>query len=599
MFSLNLKLKLICILCFVLSSFLVLIAYFNPAHGYELSLYECTPSIIWIGLVVSIIGGVYINVYIIYRHFSECYYFCFLGFFILLFNRVILLSIPYIRGYYSWRGDNVSHLGILKDIFLSGHVASDNIYPITHLLLSEIIYVTGLPIELIVNHATTLLSIFYIISIYMLATSALNTKKEQIFAVTAVACVTFNGYDVYLMPNGWSLLYLPIVLFFYFKSSVKKHSLRYTILFTISLIIYPFFHPLSTVILIMMLIIIGCIEYLFFKIIDGDSFATKVSPLPVTPILLETVIFLPWLLSFQQFNLNIKLMYNSITIGSSPDVIASMGETLGKLDLSVLQFIILFIKVMGSELIFLLLLLISIAILVKSPNARKNKYLIIIVSITSVIGLMYAAYLFNIIPGLQSMGSERLQAYLVIFTPISAGFVLSSIIDNKIRVNKFNLAPVICIIIILTASILSIFSLYPSPYVIEPNPSITQMDIKGTSWILNSKSISFNGVFIMSPLYRFAAGVSGLNESEMLLGPRYLETAVPDHFNYSVSKNLGDSFTKDKYCMITMFDKIIYTTVWNTVGRFNLTDFMRLEKDSTVYKLYSNGECEVWYIHKI
>ena len=37
-------------------------------------------------------------------------------------------------------------------------------------------------------------------------------------------------------------------------------------------------------------------------------------------------------------------------------------------------------------------------------------------------------------------------------------------------------------------------------------------------------------------------------------------------------------------------------SMWDTVGRFNKDDFEKLEQDLTVNKLYSNGECDVWYI---
>jgi hypothetical protein len=63
MFGPNIKLKLICILCLVSTSFSILIAYFYPAHGYELSLYEYTPLIVWIGLISSIFGGISLNLY--------------------------------------------------------------------------------------------------------------------------------------------------------------------------------------------------------------------------------------------------------------------------------------------------------------------------------------------------------------------------------------------------------------------------------------------------------------------------------------------------------------------------------------------------------
>lgn len=598
MLELNVRFKLICISCFILSLFSILVAYFNPAHGYELSLYERTPPIVWIGLIFSILGGVSIIVYIMHRNLLKYYNFCLLGLFILLFNRIILLYIPYIRGYYSWHGDNISHLGIAKDVLIHGHVSSHLVYPITHILLSELAYITGISIEIIANYSTALFSVFYVISIYLLATSSLVTKKEQILAVTSIACVFFSGYDVYLMPNGWSLLYLPIVLFFYFKSLTKKNSLSYTILFSITLIMYPFFHPLSAFTLILILVVIGFVEYLI-PIIRNNSFLFNKSSFPLTPILLEIVIFLPWLLSFQQFNLNIKMLYHSITTGSSPDVIASMGETVNKLSLNKLEFIELSIKLMGQQFIFLILFLLSFILLLKYPNTRKdNKYLIILLSITSFLGLMYASYLFGIVPGLQAIGSGRLQTYLVIFTPIFAGFVLSYIVNKKITIFTLNLAPTICVVIILIASILSISSLYPSPYVIQPNPSITQMDINGAEWYLKFKNPAINNIFIMTPMYRFAAGVLGPIESEKLLGSPYLEAKIPDHFNYTVSTNLGSSYNQNKYCMITMLDKTVYDAAWKAIGRFHKEDFKELEKDFSVDKLYSNGETDVFYIHR-
>jgi hypothetical protein len=465
--------------------------------------------------------------------------------------------------------------------------------------LSELVYITGLSNEIIANHSTALISVFYVISIYLLATSSLVTKKEQILAVTSIAGVFFSGYDVYLMPNGWSLLYLPIVLFFYFKSLTKKYSMKYAILFLITLILYPFFHPLSTVILILMLVVIGLMEFLI-PIFENKKILLIKSSFPLTPILLETAIFFPWILSFQKFNLNIKMMYYSIIAGSSPNVISSMSSTVGKLSLTKLEFLRLLFRLMGQHFIFLIFFFLSFVLLLKYPNYRKNnKNLIILLSITLFIGLMYVFYLFNILPGLQAMGSDRLQAYLVIFTPIFAGFVLSYIITRKMIIHKFNLAPMVCVIIILIASVVSILNLYPSPYVMQPNPSITQMDMNGAEWLLNFKNSATNSVYIMSPVYRFLAGSLGHVEAGKLFGSSYKEANITDHFNYTISKNLGNSYTQNEYFMMTMFDKIVYETVWNVVGRFHHNDFKELEGDTSVDRLYSNGDTSVYYIHSL
>ena len=159
---------------------------------------------------------------------------------------------------------------------------------------------------------------------------------------------------------------------------------------------------------------------------------------------------------------------------------------------------------------------------------------------------MYAFYLFNIIPGLQAMGSNRLQAYLLIFTPIFAGFVLSYIITRKMIIHKFNLAPMVCVIIILIASVISIHNLYPSPYVMQPTPSITQMDMNGAEWLLNFKNSAINSVYIMSPVYRFLAGSLGHVEAGKLFGSSYKEANIKDHFNYTLSNNLGNSYTQNE-----------------------------------------------------
>ncbi len=129
--------------------------------------------------------------------------------------------------------------------------------------------------------------------------------------------------------------------------------MKYTILFLITLILYPFFHPLSTVVLILMLVVIGSIEFLI-PIFENKKILLITSSFPLTPILLETAIFLPWILSFQKFNLNIKMMYYSIIAGSSTNVISSMSSTVGKLSLTKLEFLELFIKLMGQHFIFLI-----------------------------------------------------------------------------------------------------------------------------------------------------------------------------------------------------------------------------------------------------
>lgn len=584
------KLKVLAIVCFILISLSVFIAYTNPAKGYELSIYQSTPSLVWIFLIISIFGGVVLIVHQVYTREYENNSFWLFGFLILILSRMSLLYIPFIRGYYTWRGDNISHIGSLKDILFTGHIANDNFYPITHILLAEIKSITGLSVELVANHSTALFSIFYVISIFLLATSTLKEKGGQLLSVAAIGCVLFDCQDVYIMPNGWSVRYLPLVFFFFFKSN---KSWEYKLLLVITLIVYPFFHVLSATVLVISLMIIGSIRSLF--IIFGRknlSLNNILQSFPIIQVLIIVVILFPWILSFRRFNPNIRLLYWSLITGQSSSVLGAMNIKLDKIGIHGVDFVILLIKQMGDNIIFLVLTSVAAIILLKNykNNKELEKYqnLIILMGITIAIGFLYAAYLFNIIPGLGAIASARLPTYLILLTPIFAGYSYQEFLIRK-------RAPIIAslsIILIMTASIISIFSLYPSPYITRPNISVTQMDMDGFRWIISYKNEKIGYTDIMSPPHRFIEGVLGTEESK-----RYRSLKIPDHFNYPNCSTLGESYKEDRYAVITQMDKIIYDTVWKIVGRFNKEDFDRLDNDETVDKLYTNGESDIFYIH--
>lgn len=595
--SINYKLKIIAIISFTLIIISSSISYLNPVKGYELSIYESTPIFVWIFLIISIAGGLTIVLHQIYTEEYKSSNFWLIGFFVLILNRVTLLYVPYIRGYYTWNGDNISHLGIVKSILYTGYVPNDIFYPITHILLSILISISGIPIEFIVNHSTGLLSILYVVSIYLLATVVLQSRDAQLLSAAAIGGVLFNGYDVYIMPNGWSVLYLPFVFFFFFSIlNANKVSIKYNLLLVILLILYPFFHPLSSSIIILLFINIG-FSRIFLYIIEKKfhNLNRLLDFFPMNLIFIELIIFLSWIMTFQGFNANIINLYTSITKGHGPDAMAQMGEKLDKINIHGIDFLILIIKIMGDEIIFLILSVIAVIIIFKNKEDRKSNYnLIIILGIIFTIGIIYLVYFFNIIPGLGNIGSDRLLAYLVIFTPIPVGYVFKNLIRRK----KYA-GIIICLFILMIASTISMFSLYSSPYILRPNIQVTQMDINGMSWFFENKDRKISDTGIMSPSYRFADTILGYDEVKKRSDIKQSFQQISDHFNYSFNKYLGESYTENRYSVITMFDRTIYDTVWKIIGRFHKEDFENLEKDSSVDKLYSNGEVSAWYIHSI
>lgn len=587
--------KILLSICFFLLSISFLLCYYNPAKGYELSIYKSTPWVVWFTIISCYSIGLFTIIYQKYFLKSESNFWI-ISLLIIILAKILLLSIPYLRGYYSWRADNIEHLGFIISDLQTGHIPAILFYPVMHIFNTELIYITNGNLLNVVNNSTTIISIYYIFCLYLLASSTLNSKREYILSAAIAGIVAFDGYHRYLMPNGWSTLYLPTFFYLYLKkvNPEKKYSSNYSILLVILLILYPYFHPLSSLMIIFLILIIEITRKINNQLVKAKNKYKLRSKLRIsdslTIIIIEVIIFSIWILSFKTFQFNLMRIYDAIISGSSPtNVIQGMSDRLNKVDVHGIELVKIILKIMGDDLIFLFLSFCSFMILAKNKDLRiRNPNLTNLFIMMLSIGLLYSLYLFNVVPGIENLGTSRLISYLVLFTPISVTFIL-----NYFFKNMHKILYTFCIILILISSFISIFSLYDSPYVIRPNNMVTEMDIQGADWLTSSTIGHVKSVYIMSPLIQFSYATIGKTKS---IEKYYqYEPQVPDHFNYTNNTRLDVSFS-NRYILITKFDQLAYTTVWKNVGRFNKKDFVQMEQDNFMDKLYNNGESSIWFI---
>lgn len=587
------------ILGFLAISAINIIIFLNPTKGYELSIYSSTPSVIWAFLLFSALCGIIIIIlYLLRSNYSTSNVWC-LGLILLLLSRISILYVPYNRGYFSWTGDNISHLGFVKDILVMGTFSSDNFYPITHLILSELTVVLNVKPELIVNYATALLSVFFVLSFYLLGKFLFPDKQYAILATTSIGCVFFNQYDLFLMPNGWSILFFPFSFYILYRAMIHQSPLSYKLLSIIILIFYPFFHPLSTLILILILGILTAISILsgYSKItssvLSKIRLPSDLSPLWLLLILLG--VWTPWLLSFDLFDNNVKLVVEAGVSGSSPNVMEGMAEKLEKMNFSIIDTIIIIGKEMGDDLVFYVLFFLgSMYATIKWKMKPEFHHLLVFIGVILLLGGLYASYIFNLIPGLDSVGGPRLAAYSIVFTPLFAAIVFVWMISKK---NLFFV--ILCILLISAPMILSVFSLYPSPYVHRPSAQITSMDIHAMAWAIDNKDMAISFVGIMSTPNRFAEALLGVEKWNQRSDYQSYINIMPDHFNFPNALLVGQNFPEYTYLILNKLDRITYSTVYKPVGRFNDEDFIRIKGDSSVSYIYTNGESDIHLIKGI
>jgi hypothetical protein len=270
-----------------------------------------------------------------------------------------------------------------------------------------------------------------------------------------------------------------------------------------------------------------------------------------------------------------------------------MGDQISKMHLDIFEIITLVAKEEGHAIVFLILFAFGSYLAYDAYRKEQEfKKIVMFIMVTFFFGFLYASYLFNILPGLGSIEGSRILAYVKVMTPIFAGFVYMHILSKRKAVYVL-----LCIGVMMTPVMLSIFGTFVSPYVHRPTPQITTMDMYGMEWSLEKKDRDNYYVEITCPPYRFADAIFGKNYRGQRSDVQIITDKIPDHFNYLNKIYFGENYSSNRYFVLTRFDEIIYSTVYLPVGRFNKSDFMRLKSDSSVQFLYSNGECEVFYIN--
>jgi hypothetical protein len=275
-----------------------------------------------------------------------------------------------------------------------------------------------------------------------------------------------------------------------------------------------------------------------------------------------------------------------------------MGESLNKVDVHGLGFLLLLIKMYGVDLILIGTAMIGGFLLIRRLRSgatdAKSVGLLALLGLMLLFGSLYLFYLVGA-PGLSGIGAPRLLAYTLIPTAALSVFALYHLV-TRFGHGPHVAASILCTIVL--AAVLSTLSLYDSPYRLQPNLQITQMEMTGMGRLIDAKDRSLGTTEIMSPVFRYADALLGVDEAMRRRDKdidRYAPQ-IPDHFGYGDNVTLGEQYSEDTYAAITGFDTVIYDTVWKEVGRFSQSDFAQLQEDGTVMKVYANGELDVYLI---
>jgi len=215
-----------------------------------------------------------------------------------------------------------------------------------------------------------------------------------------------------------------------------------------------------------------------------------------------------------------------------------------------------------------------------------------------------------------SIGIALITGYSIIFEPIRAamyGLIFATIMCGLFfyRIwfsaisEKRKLGLITSITVIITiVCMLTMFTIYPSPWIGGTSPGLTYGDKNGIDWILEYRNAEIPIVKEEDSMNKYSNYYYESTTAKNFQNLIEYSMIIPSNFGYNTNSKIGDSFAnlpdKKVYMLTTELMKLTPNAasveLRSLVKSFTDSDFIRLKNDPTVNLVYSGNEFGVWSI---
>ena len=595
------------IFLFFLLSVALIITWNTPVTGYESSIYRSTPLILWVSVIASVIVGVVLVVVSIVRNELDRSSLWKIGFLLVFLCYTICLALFIIRGYYMWcmTGDPATHIGRIKETINTGHIAGGVIYPIIHIYLSEIVFLTGLDLVVLHKIVPVIFSVLFILYMYAFAKVVFSNTAAALL-VGIVSCSIFStDFYLNLIPNGLSSLLLPLALFVIFKYLYQRR-LAWAVPLSILVILYPVFHPVSTMFIGLVFltlwiphaipVIVRYIHEREITVPDLKNYRFKL----ILPLLVMLTWFTFWISSFRIWDNTLKSIFQTIFSEGTPSEAMDLMDTISYAQGYGYSVIEIGIKQYGVVMLLFALSVLAVLLLLKNLyHGRYNKLLLALLGPFGVLSIvMPVLFLFD----LPFNAFRFLHAFKLLMSILSAYalYTILTYIRGTSLPRRTAFTMTIVVVVISGLFLGGLLNLYPSPYNLGTSYHNTHAEVVGMEHVYDHRDVTTPLTGISIAPGRFADALLTPEERAIQRLPMYLrdEEKAPWHFGYDTYSSLSSAYGKGTDLVIIQKDRVLYTDIFPDMAqhRFTNQDFERLKVDPGVDSIYSNGEFDFFKV---
>ncbi|WP_226479954.1 DUF6541 family protein [Natrinema amylolyticum] len=571
-----------------LLSYAALVVATTPqATGYEISIYTAYPTAFWISIVLTIFVGQLLVLEDATSSRITGYWKR--GYALLVTASGLLLVLPTLRyQYVMGRADTLTFAGGIDYVTVNHALQPDNYYPMMHLLAASLSFLTGIEPINIMQAISPIFSIAFLLGVYSLLRYLFPERREFI-VVLPFASLLFVGFShLHVTPYNLSFLLSPIVVLYCLKSQ-ERNAIWSTVAMLVLVFATVFYHPLTG------LLIVGffAIAQVLSKYPRLSQFVAGRKPVPSVSIsLIVLVVLFAW---YSRFD-TVILSSASVVTGRGPSQFEHVSTVADRVSPSLIDLLQSGIASYGMEAIVGSVTLVILGYL---GYERYHGRVAVDTYVVWLAGIFLVSFAFGAVAFFLDVIFEplRFTRYGLLAGGILVGFGYLSMrrtLRNR-RTKQLLTFSMYGFLLILV--FLSVFLLFPSPFTGNENLQVTDREIEGMEWALDNENETMpaqdDGVLQHRHIDYQSMGTEPTWEI------RERDTAPPDHFGYDNNSTAGQSYETDTYLRVTELARIENPSLYPNYPenwRHTPSEYQRLENDSTVDHVYTNGEFDNYIV---
>lgn len=568
------------IISFLFFSYVILDLISKPDNGYELSIYSNDTSFFFIGTALGLLNGYLLITLKIFNKLGDIWI---VGLFQVILCKFSIISLSALKGYllYLPRSDVATYVSLAEDINRFNYITDYNIYPITSVFISQASQISNINTLVISKYLAPIFLALCILWTYSLSKAIINDKRYFLATIIASTPIFFAWFSTSIYHMLLSIVTFPLFFLFVIRG---RTDVRFKLFIIIYLFLYPFFHPISAMVIIGYLVILFFAQQSLLNCYNRSYERIQIvtNKLLLTSITMILFYFMNQYIILRKVSIILLQIYGSLANSHDDAIITTSMYAANYVDkLGIIGAIkpILFMEF--DELIYYALSIIAIYYILFKD--RKNIYYsnLSIIYISFIGGSLFLLVLFLFFRIHTPDRLINLNWNMMLVPPLIGYLIYRSLLLGK------NVKAILLICIIFILMISTTLSLYPSPITTRPNDYATVSELHGMKWLLIQKDPGLRTADVMTPVLRYADLIFGNKFRLERRDLAHRDLIFPDHFGAQNDSILP--IDEERYLVITEYDKQAYTIIWKDIHRFNQTDFAKLDTYINTDNIYENG----------